>query len=545
MAGLPSASGLGSQGPQVPNPFPASPQSAASAITDTAPFFDAIGQLLRAQQATLQQLADRSTGDNTQVWSKVLPKPEQFKPKNREDELSMWPEWQWSFKQYVGAISSSMAELLDEVERDPETEMSHLMMADAVVPQSRALYALLASLMKGRPLDIVRSVTESNGFEAYRLLYKTLSPTSKARALALLGAIASYPPFTSGSLLEQILRFEDLHTRYRQASGKDIDEQLTSAILLRSLPPEVKSHVTVNLPEDASYTTLREMLLKWERGTQTWTSSIVSGGTIGSDPNAMEVDQIGQIKGKSKSGKPTWKGARDGSKGDKNGKQWPWTPKGKGHADGKGEKGPKGKNSDWSQKGVWGKSKGKGKPGPKGKGPGGQSDHNQCRLCGQTGHWAKECWMNKQRIQQVGQSGQDAAPSGLPAHAQSQVANSTAAPHHQALQQQQARVKRVVCLLDEPASSTNLPSSYSSTSHCRVVSIFPMDDPMDEWLPEAQPDYEAFDLTYAEWYEECDVECDAMIAAVHEAHDCPSYVQASHLESHAGLDGMYEKMSLS
>ena len=63
---------------------------------------------------------------------------------------------------------------------------------------------------------------------------------------------------------------------------------------------------------------------------------------------------------------------------------------------------------------------------------------------------------------------------------------------------------------------------------------------MDEWLPEAQPDYEAFDLTYAEWYEECDVECDAMIAAVHEAHDCSSYVQASHLESHAGLDGMYE-----
>ena len=105
--------------------------------------------------------------------------------------------------------------------------------------------------MKGRPLEIVRSVGESNGFEAYRLLYKTLSPTLKARALALLGAIASYPPFTSGSLLEQILRFEDLHTRYRQASGKAIDEQLTSAVLMRSLPLEVKSHATVNLPEDA------------------------------------------------------------------------------------------------------------------------------------------------------------------------------------------------------------------------------------------------------------------------------------------------------
>ncbi|CAE7830593.1 unnamed protein product [Symbiodinium sp. CCMP2592] len=155
--------------------------------------------------------------------------------------------------------------------------------------------ALLASLTKGRPLSIVRSVSDSNGGEAYRLLVRTLSPTSKSRALALLGAIAQYPSFTTGSLLEQILKFEELHARYRQASGKEVDEQLVSAVLLRSLPPEVKSHVTVNLPEDASYAVLREMLMKWERGTQKWSSSLVSGGNAHSD--AMDVDQIGQVKG--------------------------------------------------------------------------------------------------------------------------------------------------------------------------------------------------------------------------------------------------------
>jgi len=193
--------------PQAANPFAQSPGGASAAShASFAPVIDAIGQLLQAHNHTMQQLAERAP-ESSQLWSKIIPKPETFKPKTRDEELQLWPEFQWIFRQYVGAVSPKMLELMDEVEHEPDVPMDHATMAESEVSHSRALYALLASLTKGRPLNIVRSVSDSNGGEAYRLLVRTLSPTSKSRALALLGAIAQYPSFTTGSLLEQILKF--------------------------------------------------------------------------------------------------------------------------------------------------------------------------------------------------------------------------------------------------------------------------------------------------------------------------------------------------
>ena len=118
-------------------------------------------------------------------------------------------------------MSPSTLELINEVEENISEVMEHATIVERAISQSRALYALLASLVKGRPLDIVRSDPDSNGFEAYRLLVRTFSPTSKSRALALLRAIAQYPSFTAGSLLEQILKFEELHVRYRADRGRE------------------------------------------------------------------------------------------------------------------------------------------------------------------------------------------------------------------------------------------------------------------------------------------------------------------------------------
>ena len=54
------------------------------------------------------------------------------------------------------------------------------------------LYGLLASLMRGRALQLVNS----NGFAALRSLNIALKPTSKARGLALLGAATTWPAFS-------------------------------------------------------------------------------------------------------------------------------------------------------------------------------------------------------------------------------------------------------------------------------------------------------------------------------------------------------------
>ena len=137
MAKMPSASGLAGQPPQqVPNPFPASPTSAASGIVDTAPFFDA---LLRAQQLLIvPAVMERRSG------LRCSPSQNNLGQRTGKKSLLNGLNGSWAFKQYVGAVSSQMAELLDEVERDPEQEMTHLAMADPVIPQSRKSVAILA-----------------------------------------------------------------------------------------------------------------------------------------------------------------------------------------------------------------------------------------------------------------------------------------------------------------------------------------------------------------------------------------------------------------
>lgn len=254
-----------------------------------------------------------------------------------------------------------------------------------------------------------------------------------------------------------------------------------SAVLLRSLPPEVKSHVTVNLPEDASYAVLREMLMKWERGIQKWSSSLVSGGNAHSD--AMDVDQIGQVKGGDK-GKDKGKGkGKDKGKGKGKGKGYhPQQQQYQQHyhqhygqEKGKGKKGKDGgkHQQQWS---TW--SKGKGKE-SKGKGQG-QAQQNQCRLCGQCGHWKNECWMNQHKVWAVNESeafSQNHASIPNPS-------TSTAGAN------QQAKVKRVFCLTENADDIVD-----SSSASIRMLQCFTIHDAGDPFLSMPRPEHEAFDLT--------------------------------------------------
>ena len=57
------------------------------------------------------------------------------------------------------------------------------------------LYGSPASLMRGRVLQLVTAVEDSNGVDACRSLNRALKPTSKARGRALLEAAATWPAF--------------------------------------------------------------------------------------------------------------------------------------------------------------------------------------------------------------------------------------------------------------------------------------------------------------------------------------------------------------
>lgn len=91
------------------------------------------------------------------------------------------------------------------------------------------LYGLLASPGRNRSLNVVRSVKQADGFEAFRQLTLTLRPSSNNRGLALMGALTNWPAFNMGQLLQsQVLKLEEALEEARKA-GSTIPGQLSTS----------------------------------------------------------------------------------------------------------------------------------------------------------------------------------------------------------------------------------------------------------------------------------------------------------------------------
>ena len=76
-------------------------------------------------------------------------------------------------------MDGAFAEDIKELRKRHDTVVHPSIQTDQERQRSTFLYSLLASLVRQRPLALVRQVKESNGMEAYRMLIKSLEPASK------------------------------------------------------------------------------------------------------------------------------------------------------------------------------------------------------------------------------------------------------------------------------------------------------------------------------------------------------------------------------
>ena len=316
-------------------------------------------------------------------WSKLLNKPSTFgEGKSVEDDVKAWRDYQWQLHQYLVAIDEGYDDELKKLTTDPSVELPMDTASVETRNRSNKLYSLLASLMKNRCLAIVKSTASGNGFEALRQLILALRPPVQNRGLALLTAITSWQPFgMQKPLLPQLLVLEEAYEEARK-SGMALNDELRSAILLRCIGGQLKTHLNMALTDSAKYSDLREQVLKWDRAQAKWSQWMGSQET---DAQPMEIDRV--------EGKGGWnKGKGQKGKGKSN--------KGFQKGKGKGGKSP-GKSKDGKSK-SWdkgGKAKGK-TPNDKGKGKG-NSGEKYCYSCGGLGHFARDCW-NAVRSAQVG-----------------------------------------------------------------------------------------------------------------------------------------------
>ena len=103
------------------------------------------------------------------------------------------------------------------------------------------LYSVLSSYLKNRPLKILRSVLNNDGFEVWRRLTVELQPTSRSRSLAMAQALVSFPAMSKGaSLYDYVLTYEKLVDEYEKLSGLRYDPNLKIGTLLKGIPNDLK-----------------------------------------------------------------------------------------------------------------------------------------------------------------------------------------------------------------------------------------------------------------------------------------------------------------
>ncbi len=241
-----------------------------TATIDTGALNALLTQMTDAAKSATEAAKAARAKDVTPDWSKLLTKPATFDYKSQEDEIKNFKDWSWQLMQYVSAIDSAFTKELDDLASNPNNPMDLSTASSSTRERATKLYGLLAGLLRGRALQTLKSVPNSDGYEAWRQLLLTLRPTSKNRGLALMSAIMGWPGFQLNQAVQpQLLKLEDAFEEARRASVT-IQDEMKIAVLLRCLSGQLRTHVSLQLSEGMSYGELRECLLKWDRAQQRW-----------------------------------------------------------------------------------------------------------------------------------------------------------------------------------------------------------------------------------------------------------------------------------
>jgi hypothetical protein len=220
-------------------------------------------------------------------------------------------------------------------------------LSDSHKGHSNVVFAILASLLEGRALAVLKSQKHHrHGYEAWRLLCKEFEPKSESPAGALLRACLDAKMLDNSQSLDtfmgSVMDWERLIEEYERASDELFPMLIQKSTLAAKAPQGLQVHMQMNAASLETYADVRKRLEAYWQARTGWAS--------GSDGGVQPME-IGAYDSKCKFGAQgiCFKhGAKGGGKGG--GKKSKGNDKGKGKG-GKGGKGVSEKDCKFSQKG--------------------------------------------------------------------------------------------------------------------------------------------------------------------------------------------------
>ncbi len=180
---------------------------------------------------TMSAAATSATQRGLIDTSEILGEPSVF-----AGEPAAWRVWRFAFETWWACLDSSAEAILKHAVGfasviDPATSTPD------VQELGRALYLILVQALKGRPLDLLKSMAKSNGFEAQRIRAAEYEPKTKNKALGLLQAIMR-PTFgaTMTQFMSDLVKWENETRDYHTLSSDIFDDDLMVALVMERAP---------------------------------------------------------------------------------------------------------------------------------------------------------------------------------------------------------------------------------------------------------------------------------------------------------------------
>ena len=323
-----------------------------------------------------------------------------------------WDEFAFKLRTAISSQCPQVADWMNEAEKMP-TEIEE----NGINPEQRKasakVFAVLAGVCTGEPLEIIKSVPQGHGMRAWQKIVAKFSPKTTARTIKLLAAATRPPKVTKVSEVSRAIDKWEEQVRRIESIGAEciLTNTIKIAILTDMLPVVIQDYVYTHVEPDHTYKQVvdKVRVLATNKAEASGPSPMDVGSVaaaaaewpeepwyeenvdaVGVNTQCYNCGGWGHLSRDCSSTKGKGKGVNNGHQGGKDA--------GKGHYGGKGFGKDQGKN------GYGGKGAGK---------TWGKAFTGQCFNCGQTGHRKADCPTIAKPVQEIAENVAEVSIEGV------------------------------------------------------------------------------------------------------------------------------------